>query len=431
MKFASIFHIYTEESELQEKTSFIAFTEFVLFLKSRDIKNKLVVSNVKRTLQTYSGGIKLVNGQQSVPVSSVLRFCFHSADSIDACKFISNVIQRELLCNSETTGISSSYELYKIIAKTQFRNIEFPCHNLIVDEQQIPTLVNDHKVYFTSEEWNKICLFEYQFNLTGDTSQLDFEQLIGLKYAKFQSILSFKDCCDKWLIIAENDIKKRKQRIALAEEIGRVEVRGTKAHYAYTLDNDIQLLLQEHLNDVSSVIAFDTIKSIENNAIQVVVQITSVELNCDLSDECKLVHYEILRKHVLHIECIYFCSEESLSPFIGGNNIARIHLRDEIEVGNFEGILNTWKNDEDVAEISSSELFDNSQCISCSLSMTSVRPLSLKGFDIYKEWFWETPTETQLLLEPFVNQRSLKKANDKGSFLAQKLENSTACMTLF
>ena len=122
------------------------------------------------------------------------------------------------------------------------------------------------------------------------------------------------------------EIKKRKQRIA--EEIGRVEVRGTKAHYAYTLDNNKQLLLQEHLNDVSSVIAFDTIKSIENNAIQVVVQITSVELNCDLPDVCKLVHYEILRKHVLRIECIYFCSEESL-------NIARFHFRDEIEVGNF------------------------------------------------------------------------------------------------
>ena len=156
-------------------------------------------------------------------------------------------------------------------------------------------------------------------------------------------------------------------------------------------------------------------KSIENNAIQVVVQITSVELNCDLPDVCKLVHYEILRKHVLRIECIYFCSEESL-------NMTRFHLRDEIEVGNFEGILYTWKNDEDVAEISSSELFDDSQCISCSLSMTSVRPLSLKGFDIYKGWFWETPIETQLLLGPFVNQRTLKRANDKGSFLAQKLE---------
>ena len=98
-------------------------------------------------------------------------------------------------------------------------------------------------------------------------------------------------------IAAGDDIKKRKQRITLAEEIGRVEIRGTKPHYAYSLENDIQLLLQDHLKEhIISVVAFDTVKSKENNTIQIVVQVISTDLNCDISDLCKIPYYEILKK---------------------------------------------------------------------------------------------------------------------------------------
>ena len=86
------------------------------------------------------------------------------------------------------------------------------------------------------------------------------------------------------------------------------------------------------------------------------------------------------------------------------------------------GILYTWQNEEEIEHNTNSDNIDDSPCKSCSFSMTSIKPLSLKGFDIHQKWFLDTPTETQLLLESFVNRRSLKKASDKASFLVQKLE---------
>ena len=243
---------------------------------------------------SYSGGIKPINRQQSVPVISALRFCLHSAEAIDACTFVCNLVQRALLSNKEAIWVSSSFELYTSIPKAQFRNVEFPCNIVMFEEQQIESLVKDHKIYFTSDEWNKICWFENLFSLSENSSQQDFETLIGLKHAKFQSILSFKDCCGKLLKITENAIKVRQQRITLAEEIKRDEIQETEPHYTYIVDNDIQTLLQEHSKDQVSVIAFDTNNSTVNNTFQTVVQCVSVEPNNQLTDLCKTAYFEIL-----------------------------------------------------------------------------------------------------------------------------------------
>ena len=421
MKFSSIFRVFNVENE-EDKTPYVALNEFLSFLKSRDINKKLVPSNVKRTLLSYAGGIKTVNGQQSIPVLSALRFCFHCTETIDACKTVCNVVQHELLSNKEVPGVTSSFELYKLIAKTHFQNTDFLRDGVTFEEQQIESLVKDHKVFFTCDEWNKICWFENQFSLSGHSNQQDYETLVGLKYAKFQTLLSFKDCCDKLVKIAEHDIKVKQQRITLAEEIGRVEIQCLKSHYAYIIDNDIKTLLQEHLTDLISVIAFDTLNSAVNNTVQIVVQSASVEPSQLLSDLCKRAYYDVLNKHDLHIECVYFCTEEDLNSFIGGNNIARFQLRDEIEVGNFDGIRYTWRNEEDIEAGPNSDLAEDRRCKSCTMSMKITRPLSLRGFDIYEEWFVNTPFEIQLLCESFVNQRSLKKASDKQTFFVQKLE---------
>lgn len=169
-------------------------------------------------------------------------------------------------------------------------------------------------------------------------------------------------------------------------------------------------------------ISFDTVKSKQNNSIQIVIQVTTIDLSQDISSLCKAVYYEVLRKHDLHIECAYFCKEECHKPFLGGENPARFQLRDEIETGNLAGILCTWQNEEETEDRNTCDNAHDSPCESCSSSLTSIRPLCIKGFDVHHEWFLETPIETQLLLEAFVNRRSLKKASNKEQFVGQKLE---------
>ena len=422
MKFSSLFKVFTADSDSPQETYFVSLNDFVSFLKSKDLQKKIIVSNVKRALQSYLGGVQTVNGEHSIPVKSLPRYCFHYAESLDGCNFITNIVEREILCHKEIENVSSSFDLHELIAKSQFRSTEFPSQGVVYDEQVIETLVVEHKPHLTQEEWHKICWFENHFHKSESSLPHEYEKLIALKYSKFQSILSFRESSERLLRITNNDVKVKTKRITCAEDIGRVEITAAKSHFPYILDSDILDLLQHYCNEnIIAVISFDTLNSKKNNTIQVVIQVSTLDLNYDISDLCRRAYYHVLQKHNVNIECVYFCSEENLKDFLTGQNPARFQLRDLIETNSFEGILIKWLNEEDFGE-NTSDTTDSSPCESCSLSSATIRPLELKKLDIFHEWFIETPIEVQLLLETFTNRRSLKKDSTSLAFLANKLE---------
>jgi hypothetical protein len=55
--------------------------------------------------------------------------------------------------------------------------------------------------------------------------------------------------------------------------------------------------------------------------------------------------------------------------------------------------------------------------------MFDIVPLSGETFDIVKEWYLETPTETQtqILLECFINKDSLRRCKNPANYYQQKL----------
>ena len=99
-----------------------------------------------------------------------------------ACRFIANVVQNEILKQNEaTTNISSSHELYKLIAKTQFHNVDIvQLQSSAVDETQIDSIITDHKSQFTEEEWAKIVWFENHFSKSYDSTACDYEDVVIL-----------------------------------------------------------------------------------------------------------------------------------------------------------------------------------------------------------------------------------------------------------
>ena len=417
MKFSKLFSVFKGEGYSSAET-FVSLVAFCAFLKSKDARIKS--SSVKRALQSYSGGIVNVRGYEAIPVRSVLRYCFHNSDSSEACKYLTSLVQAELLGENEHN--SSSLELYKVIAKTQFyNNSPFPFGDLQVEESSIPTLITEHKCHFTTEEWAKVCLFEKHFSKTVDFLSVDYEEVINLKLSKFQSILSFKQYGQNLLKIASADVKERSRRITASQDINRVEISAYQKHVPFILDDEILLLFQRYCEEnVQSVTSFDTCSSKENNTIQIVVEVTTSDLGQNISDLCKTVYYYVARKHNVHVEEISFITSKDVNPFMNGQMCARFQLRDEIETKRLQRFVSVWKarDEVDLDELDSPE---SGNCDTC-FNSGAVKPLSLKEFDIFHEWFMEIPMEFQLLLEVFINKKSLLKTSDTEKFLVQKFE---------
>ena len=100
-----------------------------------------------------------------------------------------------------------------------------------IDENEIDSIITDHKPDFTIEEWAKIVWFESYFSKTVDCTASDYEDIVSLKYSKFQSLLSFKEACNHLVCVVNKDIKTREKRLSNAEELNKVELKATEKHH--------------------------------------------------------------------------------------------------------------------------------------------------------------------------------------------------------
>ena len=259
MVFMKKFTISSDEND----NKFIPFDEFCQFLKGDDL-NIPRLDNVRRTFKGYKGGIQTVNGRNSVPVSSVLRYLFSYSESSKRCERITKEIEKELLRSKpDTDSITfSSFELYKLIAKEKFHDSNFLFSESVYDENNILTLVAEHKFMFTKEEWLKICWFEHHFSRSVELKfqNLAFDELIRLKYEKFQSYVTFMDCGKKWHTAFVEHMKQKSTRIDAANIKNQIEIVAQKRHRPIIVDNEILDIFMEHCDEsVCQVVAFDCI----------------------------------------------------------------------------------------------------------------------------------------------------------------------------
>ena len=417
MKFTKLFNIYKGCDQFSS-VNYLAFDSFIKYLKEKD---EVKTSNVKRSL----GVIQTFNNILSVPVSSILKYCFTHAESLKSCKYITKLVENEVLNTECDQTITSTLDLYKLIAKTKFLNNQHLYSDVTIDESHITTLLIDHKNYFSdAESWHKILWFENNFSKSVDYQlyEVGYEELLALKFSSFQSLLSFKDCSEKLLNKSKKQIKDNQKRIATADIYNDIEVVGKKRHNPSTIDGEIFALLQKYCDKrIKNVIVFDTAESVSKNSVQVVVCTNSQELLYDTRDLSERAFYFLKRKHGLNIECIYFTQSDQLKEYEGEDYVLRFSLRDVIASHKVSEVFYVWKYDDVVDDTEDSEVKTQvaEYCEAC--YDQGVKPLQIENFDIVSEWFLETPAEVQILFENFINKKSLKKAKNREDFIRQKL----------
>ena len=143
--------------------SLLFFDDFYKYFDEKNRKQnvRLRQSFVLRSLKST----KQIGGKVAVSVKEILRYCFNHCDDYDACKELVCVVETAVLSSktTDTQYVTSSYDLYKLIAKSHFQNFNEFLQQLELDESDISTLVTDHKCLFSNSEWNKIIWFEFHF----------------------------------------------------------------------------------------------------------------------------------------------------------------------------------------------------------------------------------------------------------------------------
>ena len=417
MKFTKLFHVF-KGCDQYSSINYLEYDSFVKFVKEKD---EVKVSNIKRSLS----GIQTFNNIVSVPVTSILKYCFNHAESLKSCKYITKIVENEVIHTESDQTITSTLDLYKLIAKTKFLNNQHLYADVKVDENKIGTLLIDHKNYFTDpESWQKIVWFENNFSKSVDYElyEVGYEELVSLKFASFQSLLSFKECSEKLLRKSKKHIKDNQKRIATADTFSDIEIVARKRHNPSIIDSEILALLQKYCHKtVYNGIVFDTPESKSKNCIHVVVCTSSQELQCDIKDLSERTFYFIKRKHGLNIEYIYFTKSNQLKQYEGEDYVLRFSLRDAIASHKVSEIFYIWNYNDVADDTEDLEVLPAvaEHCDEC--FDQGVKPLQIENFDILYEWFIETPAEIQILFENFINKKSLKKTKDTEDFMRHKL----------
>lgn len=257
MKFSKLFKVSRTEKE-----NTIRLEDFYLYLKKTDLKLKKF--NLRRTLQKYPGGIIDLDGTEVLPVHSVLNYCFQHTESSQPCANIAKIVETELLCEEDC--VSSSLELYRLIAKTNIHESSPLFHTVDIDESIIDTLIAEHRQLFTKEEWIKICWFEYHFSRCSSfLFDINYENLLSLKFAKFQSLLVLEDICKKWIATSKGQIKEKLSRFKTAETDSLVTLFTEQKYLPSQIDDDLITLFELYYPDtVEHVVCFDITNSSVN-----------------------------------------------------------------------------------------------------------------------------------------------------------------------
>lgn len=102
MKFAKLFQIYKDG----DNENYFSIEEVFEYLQTNDGRaNK---NNIKRSLQTFQGGQKIICGKESVTVGAVWSIFFSYSNSSKTCGTVFKNIEQELLSSDSNFTEKSS-----------------------------------------------------------------------------------------------------------------------------------------------------------------------------------------------------------------------------------------------------------------------------------------------------------------------------------
>ena len=422
-------------SKDEDGTYWIQLEQFYKYLKEKhkpeDSIKTIRKSNLAKEFKGFKHGFKDTgDGSKDTGISGyislkgIIRFAIQHQEKLDICAKITDQIESLTVCKIPSTEICSTKDLYTNISKTEFHDKRLEStltKHFIVEESNIPSLYSTYRTEFNREEWAKIALFEYYFSKQkwNDSILEDntFEDILKQKESFLEEIKSVRNIAQAFQISGKDAIESRIQRFETAHELDEPRIEAGK----YYLPDKIEKELNDYLKAyaVSSVLALDCTKECQHSpSIHIYLQLETCELK--YTSDCVDAVQVVLEKHGSSCAEIFFVRPKTFEKSSrGGRKIARFQIRDMMMSGKLaDDILLRWRNDDIEEPMSENESeFMCNMCFDSSLP----KPLHWRNFDIVTEWLLDVPVQVQIILESFINPKSLKKTEDVPALLEKKL----------
>ena len=417
-----------------ENNKWLKLEDFIVFLrrnvKPTDIVTRIRVDNIKKECVKFNG-TKCFDNVIFISAFSAIKYIFNHADQISVCSDIADEIIELSLgqgVSEENEMPQTTLDLYHLIVRNDIKDpvilpLESGISDLSTSTLVAPTLVDIHKFLFTSEQWQKICLFEHNFSLQYCPKEsTSVETLLQEKWKVFSALITAAQISKYIGQSTKLSITRRKLRRKAASEANQIQVNINDVQHLYgSLDSSITDSCQQMFGDSLSHLV--CVQSSEEE-VEVYVELKEEAQPGLLDYMAQRISYELSSKHSIICSKVSFFSNESFSPYCRANDeIARFTMRDDILCHKLktQKIWEWHPLDHSVyypCDLASSSDVKCEKCFNIDLPT----PLCPKTFNVLNEWLCDVPIEVQVLFESFINKRSLKSMSHDSVYLRSQVQ---------
>ena len=347
-------------------------------LCQRDKLQAIKCSNVMREFHKHPHGVKQIGEKCALRLFCVLRYIFHHAEDMNICKRIAKEIEHLLTFQECNNDVESVLSLYKKVSSSSFWSSSAAKHLLESDFQTCAsnTLYSDHKQHFSNDQWNKICIFESQFEyLISPSAELDFHEHLRKKW-------DFYHLCEDAAKIGKcltsmnaTVINNRIQRRLEAEKAKEVLIYAETEHILHVVESDLHKLTNLMFpHFISRLVVVDNPLSVPQNAFNLYVELSEDThvTGIPFEDIANCLARTLANNHQTNCRNVFYFIPNSLAKYERPNGkFARFHMQDDVT----ENLL----GDKIINVQNVSPLYDGQENAICSkcFQTKNVEPLQL------------------------------------------------------
>ena len=347
----------------------------------------------------------------------------------------------------------TEYDLYQEIVQRKPFGMSCQLSDFDLEFKTTSTIQNCHYEHFQSDKegWLQICLFENHFGRLYP-KQMKPDNIIDKKWAYWNSCKEAQKLSERIAYDAKSTRKNRDDRKDMSSFNKQPVLLAGRRHAPCKVEEDLMQALKLRYDNIEAVIAVDKESSKCLNSIDIYIEMNNETIPESIHE---IVHRVLARHHDCSFSTILFMKKNCFEKYKmrckdkdddgdGGKDmqeknvkrpsskvdvkpktkglykekVSRFTLRDAIQLGHLEPFI----LDKRESDINQSHLIDlendTDEGIICRRCFPNEQkePLDFESFEVFKEWFLDTPLPVQLLLQSFLNAKTLQSFSDTKTF---------------
>ena len=419
------------------------FLEFVRNAKTQDERLHKTSfpkkSNLQREIRNFGNDHLHENDQNNVKASmkAIYRFIFNHCNDLAVFEKLCNEICKVTSSFKQGKGEEEDetcFLLYERICESRFCNDLLCSVSSLPSESDLKTLHLSLKETFAEgNKWFNICWFEYHFQQSSYYCEShDLVKQTHEKWKFFDELIMIKNASSIWLKESKSYMTVLNERQRAGRVTQTIQLYAHNPHRPDIIEQDVRESIEELYPDtVSAIVIAHHLSSKESNSFDIFIELSALGLQlCSHDDIANLAKEKLLSSHSLYLRNTVFFKDGTFANYFEKETLTkRFQLRDDYIMGKFSSST--------IASFSSKidtslNIDHGNKCLKCFPEAT-LTPLTIQNFDIFYEWVQEIPAVTQILLDAFINQETVKRMSDnenRRKYSKRKLEKLYGAFTI-